>query len=128
MLKWLKRIFNIGGDPMKDWLEANMKVQYDNLIAHTARINTIAELAIQNAVNTQDLIQKEAVKHAADRDAMTLENNRYLLDVLLSVYPQEAIGLSTLYKYVGDTLAQNQDFVSSVVQKISEMAKSPSSS
>ena len=105
-----------------DEISANMKVQMDNLIshekamfAHSERLTDYSELGLKQSIEFQQKsnddylvaakqLRDEYMKHSADRDAHSLENNRYTLDRLYSVFPEEAIGLSTLVTLVIEAL------------------------
>lgn len=99
---------------------SNDKVQFDNLISHAKRVDAIAEQSLQNAVNFAEKANNaylERMKQMADAymeqanaqnkaavalveglDKQIVENNRYTLDRLYSVFPEEAVGLGTLLK------------------------------
>jgi hypothetical protein len=106
MLRWLRKVLGKEVKSKMGLLDANEKVQFDNLVSHEKMVMSYEELALKQAVENQDLITKE--------------NNRYLLDFLLSIYPSEAIGLSTLYSSVASALSKNQDFVNSVASKMAQ--------
>lgn len=99
---------------------SNDKVQFDNMMGHHKRVDTIAEISLTNAVNFQEKANdaylermkqmadaymeqanaqnKEAVGFVQELHKQYLENNRYTLDRLYSVFPEEAVGLGTLLK------------------------------
>ncbi|MDY6957636.1 MAG: hypothetical protein SVK08_00630 [Halobacteriota archaeon] len=88
-----------------------------NIIGHNNRVATYAELALKQSIEFQQksndqllLMQKqlhdEYLKHSADRDAHHLENNRYTLDRLYSVFPEEAVGIGTMVDLVVAALEQ----------------------
>ncbi len=104
---------------------ANEKIQYDNAMAlantrnnnaadHANNTAKYAELALANAVNFQAQMNQEYLRdvaqergHSDDRHHMavehndlryhhTIENDRYTLDRLYSVFAEEAVSLKTL--------------------------------
>ena len=99
---------------------SNDKVQFDNTISHNNMAARYAELALSNAVNFQQQMNNEYLRsmqqereHADSREKMfaeradlsktaALEDNRYTLDRLYSVFPEEAVGLRILVKAVKD--------------------------
>lgn len=105
---------------MPGWLDANMKVQYDNLVSHSKMVDSYQELALKQAIENQDLIVKEFLKHSADRDSMTLENQRYLLDWLTSMYPPEAAGMGTYMTMLINALKKDQSFAQAVAEKLKQ--------
>jgi len=100
---------------MRAWA-SNDKVQFDNLISNSNNTARIAEISLTNAVNFQNQMNNEYLRslqqereHADAREKQdqehkntlrehTLENNRYSLDRLFSVFPEEAVGLRVLIK------------------------------
>ena len=94
---------------------SNDKVQFDNLISHCKRMDEYGELSIKQAIDFQQksndaylIAQRqlldESLKHSADRDSASLENNRYTLDRLYSVFGEEAVGLTTMFVRVMEAL------------------------
>ena len=99
---------------------SNDKVQFDNVISHNNMAARQAELALSNSVMFQQQMNNEYLRslqqereHADSREKMfsertdlsktaELENNRYTLDRLYSVFPEEAVGLRILVKAVKD--------------------------
>ena len=97
---------------------SNDKVQFDNLISNSNNTARIAELSLTNAVNFQNQMNNEYLRtlqqereHADVREKQdqshkntlrehSLENNRYSLDRLYSVFPEEAVGLRVLIKSI----------------------------
>lgn len=99
---------------------SNDKVQFDNMISHAKRVDILAETAVANAITFSEKANNaylERAKQMADaymeqanaqnKEALGfvqklheqyLENNRYTLDRLYSVFPEEAVGLGTLLK------------------------------
>ncbi len=99
---------------------SNDKVQFDNMISHAKRVDFIAEQSLQNAVNFAEKVNNaylERMKQMSDaymeqanaqnKETLSLvtklheqyaENNRYTLDRLYSVFPEEAVGLGTLLR------------------------------
>jgi hypothetical protein len=97
---------------------SNDKVQFDNMISHGKRVDVIAEQSLQNAVtfqkqaNDQYLEQanaqnKEALALAQNLHHQLIENNRYTLDRLYSVFPEEATGIATMVSLIIETLKQD---------------------
>ena len=97
---------------------SNDKVQFDNLVSHCKRIDIIGEQSLQNAVNFAKqandayLEQANGQNKAALAMVQTLhhqivENNRYTLDRLYSVFPEEATGIATMVTTIIETLKQN---------------------
>lgn len=107
---------------------SNDKVQFDNMISHAKRVDAIAEQSLQNAVNFTEKANDaylERMKQMADaymeqsnaqnKEALSLvtklheqyaENNRYTLDRLYSVFPEEAVGLATMVTTIIEVLKQ----------------------
>ena len=99
---------------------SNDKVQFDNVISHNNIVARQSEIALSNAVMFQQQMNNEYLRsmqqereHADSREKMfaeradlsktaALENNRYTLDRLYSVFPEEAVGLKILVKAVKD--------------------------
>jgi len=101
-------------------MEANMKILVGNEISHAKRVDVLAETSIADAINlsrkTNDAYlemskqqasafmeqanaqNKEAVGFVQELHKQYLENNRYTLDRLYSVFPEEAVGIGTLLK------------------------------
>jgi len=79
-------------------MEINMKLLTDNNISHAKRMDIIAEEAIQYAVNQQNRLAEVNINHIDNMNNQVVENNRYTLDRLYSVYPEEAAGLATILK------------------------------
>jgi len=97
---------------------SNDKVQFDNTISHNNVTARYAELALSNTVNFQAQMNNEYLRsmqqereHADSREKMfaeradltktaALENNRYTLDRLYSVFPEEAVGIRVMLKAV----------------------------
>ena len=105
---------------------SNDKVQFDNMISHCNRVSVIAEQSLQNAITFQkqandaylerekqmadaymeqaNAQNKEAVGFVQELHKQYLENNRYTLDRLYSVFPEEATGLGVLVDLVVEAL------------------------
>lgn len=108
---------------------SNDKVQFDNLISHCKSMMNYSELAVKEALdfqvkaNNDYLEASKQMRNAYMEQAngqnkanlslveglhhQLLENNRYTLDRLYSVFPEEAAGLATLVKIVIETLRQS---------------------
>ena len=96
-------------------------VQFNNTISHNNMTARYAELALSNAVNFQQQMNNEYLRsvqqereHADSREKMSAEradlsktaereDNRYSLDRLYSVFPEEAAGLRALIKSMKET-------------------------
>ncbi len=88
---------------------SNDKVQFDNVISHNNTVARYAEIALSNAVQFQTQMNQEHLRsvqqereHADAREKHNLENNRYSLDRLYSVFPEEAAGLVALLQSIID--------------------------
>ena len=99
-------------------------VQFNNTISHNNIVARQAEIALANAVMFQQQMNNEYLRslqqereHADSREKMfaeradlsktaARENNRYTLDRLYSVFPEEAVGLRVLVKAVKDELVK----------------------
>lgn len=101
-------------------MEANMKILVGNEISHSNRVSVLAETAVAQAIQFQQKANdeylertkqmadaymeqansqnKEAVGFVQEIHKQYLENNRYTLDRLYSVFPEEAVGIGTLLK------------------------------
>jgi len=88
-------------------MEANMKILVGNEISHAKRVDVYAEAAVKNAVEFSQkandayleriqLIADAYMNHTNDMNKQVVENNRYTLDRLYSVFTEEAVALSTL--------------------------------
>jgi hypothetical protein len=97
---------------------SNDKLQYDNAISHAKRVDAIAEQSLQNAVdfalkaNNAYLEQangqnKAALSLTENLNHQIVENNRYTLDRLYSVFPEEAVGISTMVSGFLELLRQS---------------------
>ena len=97
---------------------SNDKVQFDNMISHSKRVDVIAEQSLQNAVNFAEKANnayleqanaqnKEALSLAQNLHHQIIENNRYTLDRLYSVFPEEALGIGTMVSLVMEALKQS---------------------
>jgi len=99
---------------------SNDKVQFDNVMTHEKVMTGFSELHMKQAIDFQQKanddyliatkqMRDEYIKHSADRDAHTLENIRYTLDRLNSVYPEEASGLAGLLKVMYDFISEEEN-------------------
>jgi len=104
--------------PIEERWQANEKARFDDLIAHQKRVDVIAEQSLQNAVdfalktNNAYLEQANAQNKAAlslteNLNHQIIENNRYTLDRLYSVFPEEAVGISTMVTAFLELLKQS---------------------
>jgi len=83
---------------------SNDKLTYDVALTHMKRVDVMAELAIQQVINHREELHKQKMEHENALFQQKLENNRYTLDRLYSVFPEEAAGLATLLKAVANEL------------------------
>lgn len=101
-------------------MEANMKILVGNEISHAKRVDFIAEQSLTDAVefrkktddqylqNMQTVLNaymeqskkqaEETLNFATQWHHHAIENNRYTLDRLYSVFPEEAVGIGTMLK------------------------------
>lgn len=101
-------------------MEANVKILTGNEIAHANRMNALAEIAIQDAINlsrkTNDAYltmakqqgdaymeqskkqSEETLNFATQWHHHAIENNRFTLDRLYGVFPEEAVGIGTMLR------------------------------
>jgi hypothetical protein len=97
---------------------SNDKVQFDNMISHAKRVDAIAEQSLQNAVNLAEKANnayleqcnaqnKAAVALVENLNHQVVENNRYTLDRLYSVFPEEATGIATMVSLIVEALKQS---------------------
>ena len=99
-------------------MEANMKILVGNEIAHAKRVDGYAELALKEAIefsrkaNDAYLLRmekmsdaymeqskkqaEETIKHTSELDKQIVENNRFTLDRLYGVFPEESVGIATM--------------------------------
>jgi hypothetical protein len=78
---------------------ANSKLVFDDRSAHSARLHNIAEDNLQESVNFTKQIHQQYIKREQD----SLENNRYTLNYLYGLYPEEYIALRDMIKqYIAD--------------------------
>ena len=95
----------------------NDKDRYDLHTEHTNRMSILGELAMQNAVETQALITKdylegrdkretERLKYGEAKHVQAGENNRFSLDRLYGVFPEEAPGVVAIAKALEQLLQE----------------------
>lgn len=108
---------------MPNWLDANMKVAYDNLVSHEKMVMSYGELALKSAIEFQEKINAEYLADSGRRNAVAAENQRYLLDWLTSMYPPEAAGMGTYMTMLINALKGNNEFLDQLAQKVAEAAK-----
>jgi len=107
-------------------LASNDKVQFDNLISSTKNTMTYAELALSQAVTFQqkandlylqqmdarekqriehsDSLEKQRTEHNNITREHSLENNRYSLDRLYGLYPEESVGTTSAMRMILEIL------------------------
>lgn len=101
-------------------MEANIKILTGNEIAHANRVNALAEILLTDAINLSrktndaylamakqqgDAYMEQSKKQAEETlDFATqwhhhaIENNRFTLDRLYGVFPEEAVGIGTMLR------------------------------
>ncbi len=110
---------------------SNDKVQFDNTITHCKTLMGYSELALKQAVEFQqksndaflterdrreqqrlsheDASEKQRVEHENELETQRQENNRYTLDRLYSVFPEEAAGLVPILERLLGSLKQKAE-------------------
>ena len=94
---------------------SNDKVQFDNLISHCKALTNYSELAVKQLIEFQqksndaylterDRREQQRMEHSDELETQRQENNRYTLNYLYGIYPEEAIGIATVAKAVVDLL------------------------
>ena len=73
---------------------SNDKLVFDERTAHGNRCAVIAEDSLQESVNFTKQIHQQYLKREQD----ALENNRYTLNYLYGLYPEEYIALREMIK------------------------------
>jgi hypothetical protein len=73
---------------------SNDKLQFDNTMCHCKNLMTLSELNIKNALEFQEKLNNEYLA----REQQLRENNRFTLNYLYGIYPEEATGLVILLK------------------------------
>lgn len=104
------------GEDNYEFQFGNMKIQEDNLISHSKALMNYSEQGVANALafqekandlylNQMDAREKMDQEHKDAREKADLDskrkhvdNDRYTLDRLYSVFPEEAAGLLPLLK------------------------------
>lgn len=107
---------------MERSMETNIKILTGNEIAHAKRVDSYSELALANAIAFQTKAQDaylemtkqqanaymemakkqgdETLKHMSELDKQITENNRFTLDRLYGVFPEEATGIYTMLEAI----------------------------
>ena len=67
---------------------SNDKLTYDNTLTHCKNLMNFSEMGIANALSFQEKINNEYLA----REQQLRENNRFTLNYLYGVYPEEATG------------------------------------
>ena len=90
---------------------SNDKVQFDNVITHEKIAmglseQTLAEsVALQKKVNDMYIArEQQRLEHSNELETQRQENNRYTLNYLYGVYPEEAVGIVAIGKILVDLL------------------------
>ena len=113
-------------ETLERMLASNDKVQFDNLISSTKNTMTLAELSLSEAVAFQakannlylqqmdarekqrvehsDALEKQRTEHANTLREHGLENNRFSLDRLYGLYPEESMGTTAGMRMVLEIL------------------------
>jgi len=98
---------------------SNDKVQYDNLISHCKAMMGYSELAMAQALAFQqksndaylsaiDAREQQRLEHENELEKQAQENNRYTLNYLYGIYPEEAAGLAALLKALREVLKSEE--------------------
>ncbi len=87
-------------------MEANVKRLLANEITQDKHIDSIANMALLNAVTLQMQLGNGYATHTYDQNKQKVENNRKTLDFLYGVDPVEGAGLSLIISAVKETLKQ----------------------
>ena len=92
-------------------MEANVKILVGNEIAHANRVGRIAEQSLQDAIDYRRKADDQYLGGADERAKESLantqdkrENQRFTLDRLYGMFPEEAAGTSALLKLIIDAL------------------------
>lgn len=94
---------------------SNDKLQFDNALSHSKRLDIWAEYALQQQqrhveqmhdqkLRHEEELHKQKMEHENQLFHEKLENNRYTLDRLYSVFTEESVALSTLLKALAETM------------------------
>lgn len=79
---------------------SNDKLTYDNTLTHCKNLMGYSELAMANALAFQEKINNEYLA----REQQLRENNRFTLNYLYGVYPEEATGLAVMFQELKDMI------------------------
>jgi len=99
---------------------SNDKVQFDNLISHCKAMMGYSELAMAQALAFQqksndaylsavDAREQQRLEHENELEKQAQENNRYTLNYLYGIYPEEMSGLVTLLKALRPIVKEEQE-------------------
>jgi len=105
----------IGSESVERPWASNDKVQFDNVITHCKVLDGYSELAIKQAVEFQqksndaylaerDRREQQRMEHSDELETQRQENNRYTLNYLYGLYPEEALGIAAMAKALADLL------------------------
>ena len=105
---------------------SNDKVQFDNLISHCKALMQYSEMGVSQALAFQqkandifltntdarekqrlehdDASEKQRLEHENELETQRQENNRYTLNYLYGVYPEEAVGIVAIAHALADLL------------------------
>jgi isoaspartyl peptidase/L-asparaginase-like protein (Ntn-hydrolase superfamily) len=94
---------------------SNDKLQFDNVMAHCKVLEGYSELAMKQAIEFQqksndaylaerDRRETQRLEHENELETHRQENNRYSLDYLYGVYPQETVGVVAIAQALVDLL------------------------
>lgn len=87
----------------RSW-EANMKLLVGNEIANSQTVQQVAQQMLQNAITNSNNAQVAYLSHVEELRSHRIENNRFTLDRLYGMFPEESAGTSTLLKLIIDSL------------------------
>ncbi len=79
----------------KAWA-SNDKLVFDERTAHSNRVALLAENALKESVDFTKQIHNEYLK----REQQAIENNRYTLNYLYGLYPEETVGVAAIGKLI----------------------------
>ena len=94
---------------------SNDKVQFDNVITHCKVLMGYSELSLKQSIEFQqksndaylaerDRREQQRLEHSDELETHRQENNRYTLNYLYGVYPEEAVGIVAIAHALTDLL------------------------
>ena len=104
-----------GSESVDSLRASNDKVQFDNVITHCKVLMGYSELAMKQAVEFQqksndaylaerDRREQQRMEHSDELETQRQENNRFTLNYLYGIYPEEALGIAAMAKALTDLL------------------------